>query len=1009
MNFKAFFIKNWQHFFVIAVIFIIAAAFYKPQLDGYGLSQHDQKTWRGMTQETDMYRDLTGEEPLWTNSLYGGMPTTQISVYYPGNIFKEMYYGWFKMFPSPIGLLILHLIGFYILALFLRISPIIGLLGGVAFSFASYEIIIVQAGHFTKSVASAFLAPTLGAMIYAYRHKRLWGIVLASLFMTFELIANHLQVTYYFSYLLVAVGIYFFVRAIKAKQIKAFMITSGGLIAGFMVAGLINYGNIALTTDYAKNTIRGANDLTLKADGTPLEKTEGLDDSQITKWSYGIAETFTLLSPNIKGGGSFPLRGTQFEGVVDNSDFSFNAQRELLNTDPNKGAVIYAYWGDQPFTSGPVYLGVVVLLLAFLAMIFLKGRMKWALFALTVLAVMLSWGKNFLGLTDFFIDYVPGYDKFRSITMILILVELTVAMLGMMFLSQLIKNREEIKAKKKQLLMAIGGFAAFVIILNVMGLGDGYASTLEKKQVAESEVNMKQQLLAADPAVMMANYQVDTRDEGQVDDFIAERLSPYKNAKSIRADIYHSSLNRTLIFVLLAGGLLIAFVYTSMPVMGLTFGMLFLTMIDVIPVAKDYIGDVDRYWVDIEETKMPVSSRNADEQVMSMELLENPTLTAKIDKAENLGKQKAEEKEFEGSARRNLIDAHRFFRLNMETNYRVFDFTGGYGSTDASFWHKSIGGFHAAKLRKIDNMINFHLGAINQPVYDMMNVKYFLQNQQLTPEQQQAGMQPALVANPRPSAMGNAWLVQTIETHRTADEEIRALANSYELENKGTGSFLVNDEQQTKLTIYGGEKLGYLVAGNEDTLKVEIRPGLRVGEQASFVMDARGQTNFVPQITLDADTLNSFVELVSFKVMTDFTPRTEAVMLESEAKSLSVRKFSGKGSVTMKSYAPNKITYTADVEGKQFAVFSEVYYEDGWIATVDGKEVDILKTNYLLRGIELSGGKHKIEFKYDLPKYHTSNTLGYIFSIILLLAIGWLLFQDYKKMKSGGKPEIEEA
>ncbi len=993
MNFKAFFSKNWQHFFVIAVIFIIAVVFYKPQMDGYGLSQHDTATWKGMAQQTDMHRDLTGTEPLWTNSMYGGMPTTQISVYYPGNMFKELYFGWFKMFPSPIGLLILHLIGFYVLALFLRISPIIGLLGGVAFSFASYEIIIVQAGHFTKSVASAFLAPTLGALIYAYRNNRLWGIVFASLFMTFELIANHLQVTYYFAFLLLAVGIYFFVKALKSKEMKSFLITSAGLIAGFVVAAMINYGNIALTSDYAKHTTRGANDLTLKADGTQLAKTDGLSDDDVTKWSYGIGETATLLSPNVKGGGSFVLEKSQFEDIVDNSDFSISEQKELKN--------LPAYWGEQPFTSGPVYLGVIVMLLAFLGMIFLKGKMKWALFALTVLAVMLSWGKNFAGLTDFFIDYVPGYNKFRSITMILILVELTVAMLGMMFLSQLIKHREEIKEKKKQFFIAMGGFAVFIILIKVVGLGDNYSSTGDRKQLDNVSNSIRQQVLQADPSAIMTNYNVDVKNPDQLDKFIETQAEPYvkgfANLKSIRSDIFHASMNRSIIFVLLAGGLLVAFVMTSMSAMMLSFGMLFLTMIDVIPVAYDYIGDVDRYWVDIEKTTMPVASSNADAMVMQSEMTLDSTLFAKIEKGKKIGEEKADEKEFEGSARRNLIDAHRFYALNMATNYRVFDFNGGYGSTNASFWHKSLGGFHAAKLRNIDNLINFHLSKMNEPVYDMMNVKYFLQNT----EQGQ-------VANPRTSALGNAWLVQEIEAHETADDEIRALGNSFEIENKGRGDFLINDEVvNKKTTIYGAEKLRYFITGM-DTMEVQIRAGLKVGEEASFVMDVNGQTNLVPRATLDADTLNSFQELVSFKVMTDFKPRVEAVMLKSEAKKLSARKFTGKGTIKMTSYAPNKITYSANVEGKQFAVFSEIYYTDGWKAFVDGKETEILKANYLLRGLELQGGNHKVEFVYDVPKYHTSNTLAYIFSFILFVAIGGLLFMDYKKRKTGEKVEVVE-
>ncbi|NRA10366.1 MAG: hypothetical protein HRT57_00250, partial [Crocinitomicaceae bacterium] len=335
---KAFFLKNWQHFVAIAFFFIVAVVFYSPQMDGMRLKQHDIEQWRGMAHETYEFRDDTGEEALWTNSMFGGMPTTQISVKYPGNIFGQIKSWYFKSFPGAKGYLLLHMLCFYAFALFLRIKPIIGALGAIAFSFSCYEILIVQAGHVTKSIATAFMAPTLGAFIYAYRSHRIWGILFATLFMGYEIGANHLQVTYYFLFLLIAVGVYFLFKYYKNKELKSFFITSGGLILGFIFATFMNMGNVLLTAEYSTYTIRGANDLTILSDGVEVEnQTSGLDRGYITNWSYGVGESFNMLSPSVMGGGSFAIGGSQFEEIVDDSEFDIPAQNDL------KGMV--PYWG----------------------------------------------------------------------------------------------------------------------------------------------------------------------------------------------------------------------------------------------------------------------------------------------------------------------------------------------------------------------------------------------------------------------------------------------------------------------------------------------------------------------------------------------------------------------------------------------------------------------------------------------------------------------------------------
>ncbi len=990
MNVKAFFIKNWIHFAVVAFILILAAIYFKPQVDGYGLKQHDVEQWLGASHETDRFRNNTGEEALWTNSMFGGMPATQISVVYTGNYVKMMSYEYFRMFPGPMGLLILHLIGFYILALFLRINPIIGIVGAVAFSFASYEIVIIQAGHLTKSMATAFMAPMLGAFICAYRTNRMWGIAWSALFMTLELAMNHVQVTYYFIFVLIFVGIYFFFDSIKEKYFKPFLITTGGLIIAYLIAFAANIGNIAMTADYAKNTIRGGNDVNINPDGTVAKNQSiGLDKDYITQWSYGKGETFTLISPNIKGGGSFAIGGSSFQDIVENSDLSAGDQNEVLKSP--------AYWGEQPFTSGPTYVGAIVLFFAFLGLIFLKTRLKWSLFAVTILAIVLSWGKNFMGLTDFFIDHIPGYNKFRTVTIILVLVELCIPVLGILFLDMLIKERESFKEKKKQFLISIGAFIFVLLVVKFAGLGDNYSSKAERDQIANIEVGIRQQISTMDPQALKTQYNVDVSDPAQVDGFISQiaetNEKKFDNLKIIRQDIFNSSMNRTILFVFFAGLLILLFLYSSIPSIALAFGILVLTMMDIIPVAYQYLGAQEegnklKYWEEVGLTTYPISSNTADDQILANELNLNPSLKAKVEKAGREGAQKANDLGYTGLAKKNVVDSYRFSALNFETNYRVFDMNGGFQSNRASYFHKSLGGYHGAKLRNINNLFDFHLSKMNNKVYDMLNVKYFLQ-------QDETGV---AMVRPNPSVLGNAWFIQRVEKYATPNDEIRALGSQFKIANKGQGQFLVNYIQQKEATIYGAEKIQYLIPGR-DTIDIPLSNGMTEGTEAMFVMDARGQTNLVPIMTMTMDTAKSFLSLVSIKVINEFKPAEEAIMLTSEASKLTTSKFSGEGSIKLLSYAPNKLTYSADAKGNQLAVFSEVYYPEGWKAFVDGKEVEIRKVNYLLRGLELTSGKHKIEFIYDNSKYLKVNNVARIGSVLLFILFGITIFYNWKRKK----------
>jgi hypothetical protein len=989
---KSFFKKYSIHIASLVIMYIIVAVFFKPQIDGYFLKQHDIEQWMGAANETDKYREISGEEPLWTNSVFGGMPTTQISVVYPGNYFKRISNFYYKCIPNPMGIVFLHLLGFYILGLFLRIRPLVALLGAIAFGFASYEIIVIQAGHITKGNATALIAPLLGAFIYSYKTNRLWGIIFSALFMAFEIGMNHLQITYYFFFVLFFVGVYLLVDAIQKKQLKSFFITTVGVLAAYLLAFLVNVGNIALTLDYAGNTIRGKNDLSITPNGEiDSKQSVGLDKDYITEWSYGIGESFTLLSPNVKGGGSFPLKGSQFESVIENSDFSPEITSKLEN--------YYAYWGEQPFTTGPVYLGVVICMLTFLGLFFIKSKIKWALFGVSMLALALSWGENFMSLTEFFIDYFPGYNKFRSVTIILIVLELCFPLLAVLFINQFITEREFFKESKKKFLYVSSSFIGLLIIVKIIGLGDHYTSSIDAKQIESIGTSIRSQIASTDPQVLKSQYNLDINDPNQLNQFVELQSKPYLESfdavKTIRKDIFNESMNRSILFSILIGALLYLFLQTSITPIIFSSLLVLLVLFDIIPISYQYLGTQEqgsgyKYWTEIDQIRFPMSPTPSDQKIMEYELTENPSLKSVVAKGEQLGMQKAIDLEYVGTPRMNAINSHKFYALNSVTNYRVFDFNGAFSSNRTSYFHKSLGGYHGAKLRNINNVFNFHIMQSNYKIFDILNVKYFIQSSN-----------QGEIVTKNENALGNAWFVKSIESYATPDDEIRALGNKVLVSNAGGGLLLINKKPSKTATVYVGETVSYLLPGTSDTMSIAMNNTNQMseGQEAFYVVDTNGNANLVPAQTLKLDVNNSFKPLVSLKLLNEFKTRDEAIMLKSFSDKLTRKRFTATGNIKMISFAPNKLVYKYNTSSRQFAVFSEIYYADGWEAYIDDKKVDIIKSDYILRGLELPMGKHKIIFKFNVLKYHQANQVASISSIILLLLIGFVSFYEIKKRR----------
>ena len=409
---------------VLAVLLfaVLAFAYFFPaDIEGRILYRHDASAGRGAGQEGIEYLEKTGERTRWTNSLFSGMPTYQMAPSYGStNLLAKAASAYHLWLPENVWYVFAYLLGFYILLRAFDFRQHLAALGSIIWAFSTYFLIIIAAGHIWKVWALAYLPPLIAGLVLAYRGKYLWGFLLTAVFTAFEINANHVQMTYYYLFIILFMGIAWLVEALRKKQLARFMKATAVCVAGAAIGVCINLSNIYHTWQYSQESMRGKSELVKK--NSENQTSSGLERDYITQWSYGIGETWTLLIPNTKGGASVPL--------------SLNSTA-MAHADDNYVSIyqqIPQYWGEQPGTSGPVYVGAFVMFLFILGLFIVKGPMKWALLAVTILSIMLSWGKNFMGLTDFFIDYVPMYAKFRTVASILVIAEFTIPLLAMLAL-----------------------------------------------------------------------------------------------------------------------------------------------------------------------------------------------------------------------------------------------------------------------------------------------------------------------------------------------------------------------------------------------------------------------------------------------------------------------------------------------------------------------------------------------------------------------------------------------
>ena len=685
---------------VLAVLLFVVLAFayfFPADIEGRILYRHDASAGRGAGQEGIEYLQKTGERSRWTNALFGGMPTYQMAPSYGStDLLTKAIYAYHLWLPENVWFVFAYLLGFYILLRAFDFRQHLAALGSIIWAFSTYFLIIIAAGHIWKVWALAYLPPMIAGIVLAYRGKYLWGLLLTAVFSAFEINANHVQMTYYYLFVILFMVIAWLVEAIRQQQMARFLKATAVCIAGAAIGICVNLSNLYHTWQYSKESMRGKSEL-VKANNAN-QTSSGLERDYITQWSYGIGETWTLLIPNTKGGASMPL--SQNETAMKHADENYVSIYQQIGQ----------YWGEQPGTSGPVYVGAFVVMLFILGLFIVKGPLKWALLAATVLSILLSWGKNFMGFTDFFLDYIPMYDKFRTVASILVIAEFTIPLLAMLALKKIFDELEVLKEKAKYL------YASFALTAGVA------------------------LLFALMPTAFFAGF-ISTSEMHALQSLPAEHIQPLiANLTEMRQAVFTADCWRTFWIIVIGTAFLLLFRYGKLKAEYTVAGILLLCLIDLWQVNKRYLND--EMFVPKSEREAPQQKTQTDEQILRDQALD-------------------------------------YRVLNLASNT--------FNENETSYYHKSIGGYHAAKLRRYQEMIEQYInpemqalfGAVSEaagdmtqvngdsicPVLNMLNTRYFifpLEGGQTVPIQ-------------NPYAYGNAWFVDKLDYVNNANEEMAAV------------------------------------------------------------------------------------------------------------------------------------------------------------------------------------------------------------------------------------------
>ncbi|WP_223034290.1 YfhO family protein [Hanstruepera marina] len=793
--------KSIPHILVLIGFVVVSLAYFNPVLKGKAIFQSDIMHYIGMSKQQNDYRANTGEETYWTNSAFGGMPTYQLGAKYPHNYIKKLDLA-LRFLPRPADYLFLYLMGFYVLLLVMKVDFKLAALGALAFGFSTYLIIILGVGHNAKAHAIAYMPLVLSGILLVFRKQYVCGFLLTAVAMALELVANHFQMTYYLMLLVIALGVVYAIDAYKKQCLPHFFKSIGILVLAVVLALGLNATNVLATKEYASESTRSQSELTIKPDGSPKEVTSGLDRDYITEYSYGLLETFNLYIPRFMGGGSYEDVGKESASY----DFFLSIGATPLQA-LEQTKQMPTYWGEQTIVEAPAYIGAVILFLFVLALFLVKGRLKWWLVSGSIMALILSYGDSepFTFITNFFIDYVPLYNKFRAVSSIQVILELCVPVLAIFGLVRLFNDfdnkAEKLKALKITVVICAGLALLFLLfkssLFSFVGANDGVYRQNYGPQFIDAIIKDRKMLFTQDTI-------------------------------------------RTLVLVLLASGVVFLYIKEKLSQTKVIVILGLLLVFDLVGVDRRYVNNDN--FVSALKVNKPYNANQADLLI-----------------------QKDPE------------------------HFRVLDVTSG--GARAAYFHNSLGGYHAAKLKRYNDLYEFHVLRNNLNVLSMLNTKYIIA------EDDEGNIFPYT----NTETNGNAWFVEELKQVSSANEEIQLL-----------------------------------------------------------------------------DSLNT--KRVAITTMPDVSSKTFTV--DSLA------------SIAVEEYRPNYIRYKSNSSSDGFAVFSEVFYDKGWNAYLDGNLVPHTRVNYVLRAMPIPSGKHTIEFKFEPQVIKTGSSIALASSVVLvLLIIGGLWYQ----------------
>lgn len=799
--------ENIFKYLGVVVLFVFASLLYfHPVLKGKKISQSDITQFQGMAKEINDYRADKNAEPYWTGASFSGMPAYQISAYYP-NDFVRVIDKTLRFLPRPADYTFLYFLSFFVLMMALKVDWRLATLGSLAFGFSTYLIIIFIPGHNAKAHAIAYMPLVLAGVLWVFRKKYVLGFIVTGFAMALEIYVNHIQMTYYLGFCLLILGIVELIHAIKNDELTVFIKKAAVIISAVVLGIGANSSRIMAMKEYADFSTRGKSELTINADRTEKKQTTGLDKSYITEYSYAKLETFNLFIPRYMGGGTFE------ELSEDSNFYKLIEKRAGKKVADDYSKQVLTYWGDQTIIEAPAYIGAVIFFLFFLGIFLVKGKLKQWLVAATIFSILLSWGRNFDVITNFFIDYIPLYNKFRAVSSIQVIAELCVPILAILALRDLFSKEINNVKKRKVLEKAVFTFGGVIVLgfllAHVFSTFEGIRDNNYKDLV------------------------------GLIDAVIADRKA-----------MLLSDTIRSLVLVILTGGILWLFLKDKLKKNLVIVGLGVLVLFDLISVDKRYVNQED--FTNSRRVDKPFVASNVDKQI-----------------------------------------------LQDTTHFRVGNFVGNPmqdGTT--SYFHQSIGGYHAAKMGRYSELFEYQIAKKNMQVLNMLNTKYLIVADNKGEKQAQLN----------PYANGNAWFVNEIKLVDSANKEMMAL-----------------DSLQTKF---------------------------------EAVIDNR-QLDQTINLTFDKDST---------------------------------------ATISLKKYDVTELTYESKTNKKQFAVFSEIFYKDGWNAYVDGQLIPHYRVNYVLRGMIVPGGNHTITFKFEPKVIQKGGLISLISYIILILvSAGWLLYDEKKK------------